>query len=252
MSGFFEEVTHGQIRDFMRRTDPRVEGAISRAWFQAFLDGHLVPRDGVDTEAGAGRIMDISSLIEAMIQHGVHKVTDNGNSMRAAQYRKLWPKTVVQPNEYASRFDHVLLVDTTVELAALVACGNAVLYTNPASCQDNVPVPTREDGAPLTRYVAFFQDGAKNKNRSVEDCCDTFAPDEVGLVTAEGLHLPIQHGPILRDHGVDIPGSRDDDWYALGVGWFDNAQPGFGVSGLRYGNPRYGSASRGSVVIPVT
>ena len=201
--------------------------------------------------------MDISSLIEAMIQHGVHKVTDSGKSdgsrgMGAAKYRKLWPKTVSQPPEYAGRFDQMLLVDRTVALPALVECGKTVTNTDPASCEDMVPVPTTEDGTPLTRYVVFFHDGSKNKGRTVEDCRATLAPDEVGLVTAEGLYLPIQHEPVLRDHAVDLPGSRYGDWSAPFVDWFDNDQPGFDTNDIRYRSSVYGSASRGSVVIPVT
>lgn len=252
MGAFFEEVTPGQIRDFMRRTDPRVEGAIGREWLQSFLDNRLVPRDAAAAATGQGRILDISSLVEKMIRAGIHKVTEGGKGMSAKAYKKLWPKTVPQPPEYAGRFDHALLVDTTVNLAALVEHGNVVVYTDPASCEDIVNAPTREDGTPLTRYIAFFQDGSKNKGRSVEDCRTSFADNEVGLVTREGLYLPIQHEPILRDHGVDFPGSRGGDWRAPYVSWFDYDQPGFVVVGVQGRGPSYGSASRGSVVIPVT
>lgn len=252
MEAFFEEVTPGQIRDFMRRTDPRVEGAISRAWLQSFLDNHLVPRDAAAAAAGQGRILDISPLVEKMIQAGIHKVTEGGKGMNAKAYKGLWPKTVLQPKEYMGRFDQVLLVDTTVTLAALVEKGNVVIYTDTSSCEDIAKAPAREDGTPLTRYVVFFQDGTKNKGRSVEDCRKTFTEDEIGLVTREGLYLPIQHEPILRDHGVDLPGSRGEDWSAPYVHWFESVRPEFCVFGVRYGSPSCGSASRGSVVIPVT
>ena len=230
-------------------TDPR---HVSEEMLQAFLDGRLVHRDAVAAAAGEGRIMDISSLVEAMIQHGIHKVTDGGKGMGAAKYRKLWPKTVTQPPAYTGRFDRVLLVDKTVELATLVKCGNTVVYMDPASCEDMVPRPTKEDGTPLTRYIVFFQDGTRNKGRTVEECRISFTSDEVGLVTVEGLHLPIQHEPILRDHGMDISGSRDGGWRAPCVLWFVRDQPGFYASGIRHRYPRYGSASRGSAVIPVT
>lgn len=251
MGAINEEVTSGQIRDLMRRTDPRAEGAISRAWLQSFLDGHLVPRDAAAVAEG-GRIMDISSLVEKMIRAGIHKVTDGGKGMGASKYRKLWPKTVTQPNKYAGRFDQVLLVDTTVTLGALAEKGNILIYADPAICQDIVWAPVGQSNRRTTRYVAFFQDGTKNKCRTVEDCRNTFNPDEVGLTTVEGLYLPIQHEPVLRDHGVDLPGSRHEVWSAPYVYWFGLDRPEFLVHVLRYRNPYCGSASRGSIVIPVT
>ena len=253
----FQQITDSELVELIERRSPHHKRCISRGELRAFMDGLLVPRDAAAAAAGEGRVMDISGLVEALIQHGVHKVTDSGKGdgsrgMGAAQYRRLWPKTVTQPPAYTGRFDRVLLVDKTVELATLVKCGNTVVYTDPASCKDVVSCPTKEDGTPLTRYAIFFQDGVRNNGRSVEDCRDTFTPDEVGLVTVEGLHLPIQYESVLRDHGVDLPGSRSEDWSAPCVVWFGSGRPRFGTDGVRYGDSGSGSASRGSVVIPVT
>lgn len=239
-----------------RNVDPADPRFVSEEWLQSFLDGHLVHRDAASAAVieGGGTILDISPLVEKMIKAGIHTVTDNGNGMGAAKYRKLWPKTVVQPAEYAGRFDHVLLVDTTVALAAMVEKGNVYVYTDPASCEDIVPAPMKEEGTPtpLTRYIAFFQDGTKNKGRTVEDCRTTFAKDEIGLVTREGLYLPIQHESILRDHGVDLSGSRRGGCLAPFVVWFVSVRPEFHVHDIQRTDTDCSSASRGSVVIAVT
>lgn len=247
----FQQITDRELVELLQRRSPHHPRRISRGELRAFLDGHLVPRDAADAATG-GSILDISSLVEKMIKAGIHTVTDNGKGMTARAYKRLWPKTVIQPPEYVGRFDQALLVDTTVDLTVLIRHGNVAVYTDPATCEDMVPAPTKEDGAPLTRYVVFFQDGAKNKGRTVEDCRTSFAKDEIGLVTQEGLYLPIQHEPTLSDHAVDLPGSRYGDWHAPCVRWFGLAQPGFSVGVIRSRDPGYGSASRGSVVIAVT
>lgn len=233
-----------------RNLDPSDPQFISEELVQAFLDGHLVPRDAAAAATG-GRIIVITDLVEKMIKAGIHKVTDGGKGMAARVYKKLWPKTVPQPPEYVGRFDKVLLVDTTVGLATLVAKGNVMVHTDPASCKDMVPAPTKEDGTPLTRYVAFLHDGANNGDRIV-NCRHAFTEDELGLVTREGLFLPIQHESSLRHHTVNLPGSQCGDWYAPCVRWYSIDRPGLDVCDIRQSDWRSGSASRGSAVIHVT
>lgn len=192
-----------------------------------------------------GRLFKITDRVDCLINAGYHKVTNGGRGMPASTYRKLWPKTVIRPPEYVGRFDEMLLVDSTIAIPELVKRGNCDIWVDPALCADLVSAP--ESG----RYIAFVQLGEKNLNRSVEDCFKTFASDEVGLVSVEGLHLPVQHEAYLRRFAVDLGGSRYESVDAPYVLWFDRARPYFFAHVVRHSHPFYGSASRGVKVIAV-
>lgn len=250
----FGQITDSELVELIQRRSPHHPRRISRREMRAFLDGRLTLRGEAGLGENGGVFISTEALVEAMIRAGIHTVTNNGEGMSAARYRQLWPHEVLQPAAYVGRFDKVLLVDTTVPLADLVERGNVEVDSDPASCEDTVPPPSK-DGVPLTRYVAFFQDGTKNEGRSMEDCFISFAmdaTDEVGLVTREGLYLTFQHEPILHDHGVGLPGSWGGDHSAPCVSWFDSDRPRFVVGGVQYSVQNYGSASRGRVVIAVT
>ena len=186
-----------------------------------------------------GRVIDISSQVEAMINANYHRVTRNGHGMEASAYRQLWGQTVVQPPEYVGRFDKVLLVDRTINPIWLIQLANPYLmnwngspfshlfqfveghlYRNCTTCnkypcregrdgdfcyefKDVIDSPVDSSGRPLERYIIFIQAGNKNFGVSVKDVQKSFATDEVSLVTIEGLHLPAQLPlqPILNDSG---------------------------------------------------
>lgn len=198
-------------------------------------------QNGFEETPVSGRLIDISDKVELLIKAGYHQAA----GLSASAYRQLWPRTVTQPVEYAGRFDEVLLVDRAITLPDLVKRGNIYTWVNPASCANLAPVST------ASRYIAFIQLGQKNLGRPVEDCAKTFAPDEVGLVTVEGLHLPVQHAAHLRHYAVDLAGSRYESVDAPYVCWFDSDRPRFGAHGVRCGTSGCGSASRGSTVITV-
>lgn len=236
-----EQYTDQQLVELVERRSPHHQKMIDRATLQAFLDGHLVLRDGV--KPGEGKIFETAELVELMIKTGFHKATDSGRGMKASVYRKMWPRIVVQPVSYAGRFDALLLVDRTLVIPAFVAMANFYLGVRPEDCRDLVPAP-----APV-RYIAFAQLGKKNLGRTVADCRASFDPDEVGLVTMEGLHLPIQHESYLRSYAVDLPGSACDGAFAPYVSWFGYDRPYFNANDIQYPLSRCGSASRGSEVI---
>jgi hypothetical protein len=206
-----------------------------------------------EAKNGSPMSFETSEYVEKLIAAGYHKATENGKGMSAAAYRKLWPTTVIQPPEYADRFDAVLLVDCTIAISELVRCGDFYVVVTPESCTDLVPAPVHpETGNALTRYVAFCQLGEQNLNRTVEDCRKTMAEDEVGLVSVDGLHLPIQYAEYSKEYAVDLAGSRYDAIGAPYVSWFGSARPIFSRSGVRHPNPGCGSGSRGRKVISVT
>ncbi|MFH1631599.1 MAG: hypothetical protein ABIA47_01055, partial [bacterium] len=180
--------------------------------------------------------------------------------MKGADYRALWiaPSVIEQVCElkelYRGRFDHLLLVDATLGNSALVSCGNVYKYVDPDECRDIVGSPKDKDGKPLKRYIAFFQDGTRHlsADHTVAWWMGNHADDEYGLVTCEGLHLPVEHEKVLRHHGVDLPGSRYDEVHAPFASWFDGSQPSLNASHVEIRNSHYGVVSRGSVVVPVT
>lgn len=213
---------------------PEVVEAILNGQKKVCLEAEMAP-------SASGRLIDISDQVELLIKAGYHQAA----GMSASAYRKLWPRTVTQPVEYAGRFDEVLLVDRTIAKFEHVNRGNIYAWVDPASCSDLVKAPL------ASRYIAFIQLGQKNLGRTVEDCAKTFAPDEVGLVTVEGLHLPVQHAAYLRHYAVDLAGSRCGSVGAPCVRWFGIGRPHFYAPFVRYSNPHCGSASRGSTVITV-
>lgn len=244
-------ISDAQVVDLIQRRnlDPDDPKYLSGESFQAYLRGQLVPREVLDADA---KIVDISGKVDLLIKAGYHKVTNGGEGMKASQYRKLWPKTVTVPPEYVGRFDEILLVDRSIKVVDLVKAGNLYLSVKPEDSEDMVKPPLGEEGQPLTRYIAFVQLGEKNLGRSVEDCRSSFAEDEMGLVSLEGFHLPVQHENHLRRFAIDLPGSRFGCVYAPCVYWFDVERPSFNASRVQNRHGEYGSASRGSVVIKVT
>lgn len=250
-------LTSGQRKQIVRVAEDAAEVAIEAAKLDRESAQRVLVRgdelraailDKIRALSSVGRIFDLTPNIKAMIRAGYH----TASGMSEANYRALWPKTVTQPPEYAGRFDQVLLVDRTIDSAQLLACGKIVEYITTVSCEDLVEAPKGKDGKPLSRYVAFFQDGRKNMDRTVEECRSGFEKDEVGLVTLEGLHLPVQYEKSLRHHAVDLSGSRYGEFRAPFVNWFAFDQPGLGAGAVQCGASGYGSASRGSQVIPVS
>ncbi len=250
-------LTSGQRKQIVRVAEDAAETAIEAVKLDDKSAQRVLARgnelraailDAIRELSAEGKVFDLTSNIEAMIRAGYHEAS----GMSAEQYRALWPKSVTQPPEYAGRFDQVLLVDRTIAPEKLIALGSIVEYAKFANCTDLVDAPKGKDGKPLMRYVAFFQDGSRNLGRAVEDVRETYAQDEVGLVTSEGLHLPVQHEKSLRHHAVDLPGSRYSEFFAPYVLWFARARPELHADDVQGGGPRYGSASRGSQVIPIS
>ncbi|MFH1433345.1 MAG: hypothetical protein ABIG32_00415 [Candidatus Uhrbacteria bacterium] len=186
---------------------------LSSEWVRAFFEGKLVLREDI----AKGLVIALKPYIEAMISAGLHKYAiapDGTEGMKPKDYRKLWPMSVVQPLEYAGRFDLVLLVDRTIPNDRLFACGKfhqpepveSVFTTAGGYLIDEVAPPTSSSGWPLRRYVAFVR-YVRNQNQSGEDSYAKAEPDEVGLVTVEGLHTLVEHLSILHGHNCVWPGS---------------------------------------------
>lgn len=216
-------------------------------------------------EGRFGQFEDVTAKLaekhaEAMLRHGYHKAA----GMKGVDYRQLWMASSVLDRlrelrgRYAGRFDEILLVDTTHSARTRLvmnSVGACDFYVQPENCEDIVPAPTHpETGEPLTRYIACVQTGGTYLGKSVRDACELIAvhDDEVGLTLTEGACLPGQHEAALRKHGIDLPGSCYGSDFAPYVYWFDCVQPGLSAHVVRSAAPGYGSASRGTLVVPVS
>jgi len=247
---------------------------LSSEYVRAFFEDKLILHEELDE----GKVILLRPYVEKLISAGYHKYTvtvDGTVGMKAKEYRRLWPKYVAQPSEYADRFDHILLVDRTIETDQLAMCGpgcvlvevkgelDELKYPQDKICEhrlkDIVEPPLGEHGDPLKRYVAFWQ-YRRNLDQSVKDCCASMAVDEVGLVTVEGLHLPVQcNNEEIRWHEVDLPGSRGRGDFGAVSASSTPCVLGLGQGPFRLFDfptesnyPTRGSATRGIKVIPVT
>jgi len=134
------------------------------------------------------------------------------------------------------RFPLLILVDGRVGITA--ACRLAGLkYAG----DDDTLKPY--DAAKARRGIRWMrcQDGRRNRNRSVQNCRQSFAPSEVGLDAIEGVAIYVQRPEVIQDNFMDLPNSVDaesrDDVTFLGIGeygpklyclWNDGASSGHG------------------------
>lgn len=200
---------------------------------------------------------EVEQLVEHMLRHNYHCHAD-ATGLSGADYKSRWTAPAVLEGIeelralYAGRLPRILLVDNTLTVPQLVQLGNIMVWTALERCTDVVPVP-QVDGMPLKRYVACWQDGTAHlsEDHTVEWCRANFAQDEVGLVSRELLHLPVEHEVVLRHHGVDGAGSSNGAARAPFVNWFHRAQPSFDAVVVRGRGAGCGSGSRGIRVVPV-
>lgn len=176
--------------------------------------------------------------------------------MSEVEYRALWGGAdVEQFLEYVGRLDALLLVDDTMSVEDTAVCNaNLHLAVRPDGygCTTAISHPVHpETGTRLTRWVEFIQLN-RYLNHRVQDVDALLPDDEVGLTPTEGLHLPGQFAEFLREYAVDLCGARCGLGGAPCVGWFGSAQPILSACDVGTRHLRYGSASRGIRVIPVS
>jgi len=61
---------------------------------------------------------------------------------------------------------------------------------------------------PETSYMTWIQDGTVNLGKSVEDVRKALAEDERGATIHDGIALYIANPDVLKDHFIDLPGTR--------------------------------------------
>lgn len=110
---------------------------------------------------------------------------------------------------------------------------------------DGVVIPD----APMYLTVDI-ETGKAMLNKTVDVCRQEFKKDaRSGLTAEEGVALITQHPEILKDHNIDLAGSRlgSDGVPFL---WLREGKPGLGWSGSGDRDARWGSASCGSRIGP--
>ena len=90
------------------------------------------------------------------------------------------------------------------------------------------------------------ENGKKMLNRTPDDCMKEFKKEKrFGAVVVEGIALVAQNPDILKDHYIDLPGSRFGAGSVLYFGLYDD-RPGLSDCDSDFANSHYGSASCGS------
>jgi hypothetical protein len=175
--------------------------------------------------------------------------------MSEKDYGDLWPTKVAYPKGYAERYPHLLLIDQTLKPDKLLACcDNTDFFVDPASCRVLPGIPKRllgSDSKPLKRAIIFWG-YEQNLDRKVEDCHPEASATHIPMIHRHGLWIIIQHRDgILRRHAIDLPGSSYGVSYATCVRRFGNVRPCFCALYVGFWNSDYGSAFRGSELVPV-
>jgi hypothetical protein len=161
---------------------------------------------------------EIQALIMRLQSGGVGTKSDDP---RITQAKRLWDKgfgekldsflasipeipETLKPHD--ERFP--LLVLVVARLGITKSCRLAGLKYNGAT-------PPFEDFDPKKARTAQVywmrcQDGRRNRGKSVKACRDSFAKDELGLTTMEGVALYVQNPEVIREHYLDLPSSVSD------------------------------------------
>lgn len=159
------------------------------------------------------------------------------------EYRDSLPKFSPQPEAYRDRFDIPVIVETRIspkrqcELAGI----KYYLWGLPVS---NWPDHPKGYKTPNTPYVAWMQNGNKNKGKSVEKARKELAKYERGATVFDGLALYISHPEILNNHYVYLPGTKVGSEHAARLGLW-SGRPGLDDGWVGYADPGWGSASCG-------
>lgn|SRR3989344_5454258 len=99
---------------------------------------------------------------------------------------------------------------------------------------------------PETSYMTWMQDGTVNLKKSVETARNALVQDERGATIHDGIALYIVNPDVLKDHFIDLPGTRVELGHAPCLRLWRGG-PGLDYYGVGGADPRFGSASCGRV-----
>lgn len=162
-----------------------------------------------------------------------------------AEYLATIPAIPNFPAEYDGYFDLLVLMDARIGLKRQ----SELLGVNFNWGDDDSFVDFDSSLRPKQPcYWMRCQNGKRNLKRKVRDCRTSFQHFEVGCSAVEGLGIFAQNRDILRSHYMDLPGSvrRDNHDNAAYLNLYES-RPKLNTNFDDNANPKYGSASRGTV-----
>ncbi|MEK7580484.1 MAG: DUF5701 family protein [Patescibacteria group bacterium] len=176
--------------------------------------------------------LDIRSIqLSRLIQLGYAKAAGLSNEA----FAKLIPVPENKKNALLVIPANIISIDKQMELV-----GGSRNYLNLNSLKDTVLTPDRP------YWIYGVENGKKMLGQSPDVCVKDFAKQSRrGLTVVEGINLVAQYPDLLKDHYIDLPGSRYGADYVPDLS-LDDDEPGLYYSFSGDANSRYGSASCGS------
>lgn len=161
------------------------------------------------------------------------------------KYLSSLPKFESQPGAFRGRFNIPVLVERRIAPQCQAKLAGLDYYL------ENLAVFDWKDDSkgyktPDTPHATWMQDGKKNLKEDVSTVRENFASDERGATVYDGIALFIAHPEILKDHGIDLPGtSVESDRAPFLYQWYGG--PKLSCDPIGYSHPGVGSASCGRV-----
>lgn len=179
-----------QLVEIIERRSAHHPQQITAEWMEHFLRGRLVL-------PAQPTVVDIRPYVNALINRGYHKYADNGKGIAASKYRKLWRPEVSIPVEARDRgFTHVLLVDQTIPMPALMELGR---FEGESRLLEQT-FPFLPD-----RYIALLRFETSRGLCSARYWWNMRVAhmkfDASDLTEREGLFIPVQHREQLLTRG---------------------------------------------------
>jgi hypothetical protein len=187
----------------------------------------------------------VANQVNRYLELGFHKEVypELDEDKAKDRYKRdfIFPDGASQPQEYAGRFDIVVVVEPRIQLSKLhlLAKGFKEKDLDTAvseldSSQVAEWIDTENNIQNLTEYprsnpyLVFVSDPERYRGRSVEEALAQFNPDEVGCVSLEVTSLYLQHLKYFIGRGISAAGTRNTSGTHPGSG-----APYIGVASFR-------------------
>jgi hypothetical protein len=168
-----------------------------------------------------------------------------GEKLSFAEYLHLIPEIPAHLLAHDEKFPDLILVDQRHGLVK--ACAFAGLRYSLKDCTFKEFYPKKARTSPI--YWMRCQDGRENRGKSIKTCRVEFVKKELALTAQEGIALYVQKPEVIKDHFVNLLGSKRGGGSGIEVACLG---PWGGPSGVQPGlyfrchldkNARFGSGS---------
>lgn len=160
-------------------------------------------------------------------------------------YLESLPRFTSQPEQFKERFDIPVVVETRIPVIRQSKLAGVNYFLKGLEVKDWKKDP-RKYKTPDDPYTTWMQDGKKNLNITVKNVRNYFAKDERGATEFDGIALYITHPEIIKDHGIDLPGTLVGSDRAPYLRLWDGGAE-LRCSHVDLADPDFGSASCGSI-----